>query len=168
MIRAAKLDAALYEEVEADESAIQQAFFVVLLASIAGGIGVGVMEEGDFFRDIVGGTIINMLGWLIWAFLTYWIGTTLFRTDKTASNYGELLRTIGFASSPSILRVLGVVPVLRNPVLLITSVWSLLAMVVAVRQALDFSTHRAVGTCLVGWLVSTTFLVVLMVLLRMQ
>jgi len=168
MLRASQLDATLYEEVEADKTATQQAFLVVLLSSIAGGIGAGALEQGDLIRDMIGGSIINVLGWLIWAFLTYWIGTTLFKTDQTSAHYGELLRTIGFAASPGAIRVFGMIPVLRIPVLFIASLWSLLAMIVAVRQALDFTTRRAVGTCFVGWCASTVFIVILLGLLKLQ
>jgi len=48
------------------------------------------------------------------------------------------------------------------PVLLVSRVWMLLAMVVAVRQALDYeSTWRAVAVCLVGWLLTSVIIVAL-------
>jgi hypothetical protein len=45
------------------------------------------------------------------------------------------------------------------------SVWLLVAMVIAVKQALDYkSTARAVGVCLVGWLVSLAIAAVIAVM----
>ncbi len=151
MIRAAKLDVTLYEEVEADKGAMGQAMGVVILSSVAAGIGtmgtIGI--KGLFF-----GTLAALLGWFIWAFLTYYIGTRLLPEPQTKADYGELLRTIGFSSSPGVLRVLGIIPMLGAILNFIIGIWMLVAMVIAVRQALDYkSTWRAVGVCLIGWIV---------------
>ena len=151
MIRAAKLDANLYEEVEADTGALSQAMGVVILSSVAAGIGT-IGTTG--IKGLVLGTIVALVGWFIWAFLTYFIGTRLLPEPQTKADYGELLRTIGFSSSPGVLRVLGVIPMLGNILNFIISIWMLVAMVIAVRQALDYkSTWRAVGVCLIGWIV---------------
>ncbi|MFO7860976.1 MAG: YIP1 family protein [Desulfosalsimonas sp.] len=156
MIRAAKLDIHLYEEVEADKSAIGQALGVVVLSSLAAGIGaISVQGAGG----IIMGTIFALIGWFIWAFLTYVIGTKLLPEPQTRSDYGELLRTIGFSSSPGLIRVLGIIPGLQSIVFVAAGVWMLVAMVIAVRQALDYhSTWRAVGVCLIGWVVQILLL----------
>ena len=151
MIRAAKLDVSLYEEVEADKGAMGQAMGVVILSSVAAGIGtIGTTGiKGLFF-----GTGIALLGWFIWAFLTYFIGTRLLPEPQTKADHGELLRTIGFSSSPGVLRVLAIIPMLGAILNFIIGIWMLVAMVIAVRQALDYtSTWRAVGVCLIGWIV---------------
>lgn len=151
MIRAAKLDVNLYEEVEADKGAIGQAMGVVILSSVAAGIGTGGTAG---MKGLVFGTIVALAGWFIWAFLTYYIGTKLLPEPQTKADYGELLRTIGFSSSPGVLRVLGIIPMLGNILNFIIGIWMLVAMVIAVRQALDYkSTWRAVGVCLIGWVV---------------
>jgi len=150
MIRAAKLDANLYEEVEADKGAMGQAMGVVILSSVAAGIGtIGTIG----LKGLVLGTIAALLGWFIWAFLTYFIGTKLLPEPQTKADYGELLRTIGFSSSPGVIRVLGIIPMLGGFLNFIIGIWMLVAMVIAVRQALDYkSTWRAVGVCLIGWI----------------
>jgi len=151
MIRAAKLDIKLYEEVEADKSALRQAMLVVVIASIAAGLG-SVATGG--VAGIITGTLAALVGWFIWAYLTYFIGTKLLPEAGTSSNPGELLRTIGFAAAPGTVRILGVVPFLRDIAFFIAAVWMLVAMVVGVRQALDYkSTLRAVGVCIIGWLI---------------
>ncbi len=156
MIRAAKLDVQLYEEVEADRGAMGQATTVVVLSAIAAGVGSG--RAG--LIAIVFGTIAALVGWYVWAFLTYFIGTRLLPEPQTRADHGELLRTIGFSSTPGVLRVFGIIPGLMSPVFLVTGVWMLVAMIIAVRQALDYnSTLRAVGVCLIGWLVQAAFLV---------
>jgi hypothetical protein len=154
MIRAAKLDVNLYEEVEADKGAMGQAMQVVILSSVAAGIGT-IGTTG--IKGLVLGTIVALVGWFIWAFLTYFIGTRLLPEPQTKADYGELLRTIGFSSSPGVLRVLGIIPMLGNILNFIVGIWMLVAMVIAVRQALDYnSTWRAVGVCLIGWIVQIT------------
>ena len=153
MIRAAKLDVALYEEVEADKGAMGQAMGVVILASVAAGIGA-ISATG--IKGLIFGTIVALLGWFIWAFLTYFIGTRLLPEPQTKADYGELLRTIGFSSSPGVLRVFGIIPMMGNILNFICGIWMLVAMVIAVRQALDYkSTWRAVAVCLIGWIVQT-------------
>ena len=157
IIRAAKLDTRLYEEVEADRDATGQAVAVVLMSAVAGGIG---SLGSGVLPGIVGGTVLTFIGWLVWAFLTYFIGTRLLPEPQTKADYGELLRTIGFSSAPGLIRVFGVIPGLRAVLFLVAGIWMLVAMVIAVRQALDYtSTLRAVGVCLIGWLVQVLVLV---------
>ena len=149
MVGAAKLDVRVYEEVEADRSATPQALAVVVLSAVAGGIGMGAG-----IRGLVVGTIAGLVGWAAWAWLIYFIGTRWLPEPDTKADIGELLRTIGFATSPGILRVAGIVPILGPIVIVVSAVWTLVAVVVAVRQALDYrSTGRAIGVCLIGWLV---------------
>ncbi len=159
IIRAAKLDASLYEEVEADGTAMGQVVGVVILSAVAA--GVGMITQGGAV-GIVSGAIGAIVSWYVWAFLIYWIGTRLLPEPQTEADLGQLLRTIGFASAPGLIRVCGIIPALRGVVFLAASVWMLVAMVIAVRQALDYtSTGRAVKVCLIGWLVQVVITVVL-------
>lgn len=155
IIRAGKLDVTLYEEVEHDKTAMGQAISVIVLSSLAAGIGTfGIGLKGMGINAIAA-----IIGWYIWAYLTYFIGTRFLAEPQTEADHGQLLRTIGFASAPGLLRVLGIVPGIRAIVLLVTSIWELVAMVIAVRQALDYtSTLRAVGVCFLGWIVKMIIL----------
>jgi hypothetical protein len=151
MVRAAKLDVSLYEEVEADKQAMGQAMGVVVLTSLAAGIG-SVGTTG--IRGLVLGTVAALAGWFIWALITFFVGTKLLPEPQTEADYGELLRTTGFSSSPGVLRILGVVPLLGTIIFVVCGIWMLVAMIIAVRQALDYkSTLRAVGVCFVGWII---------------
>jgi len=151
---AATLNPGTYEEVEADRGSTGQAMAVVLLASVAGGIGsLGLGGQGA--RSIVAGAIGALVGWIAWATLTSVIGTRWLATAQTRADVGELLRTLGFAAAPGLLRVFGVVPLLGATLYAAASLWMLVATVVAVRQALDYtSTARALAVCAVGWLLS--------------
>ena len=167
MVRAARLEVNLYEEVEADTTANGQALRAVLIASIAAGIGAGiagVVEEGGlwFLWGLLLGLGSALIGWVAWSVLAYWLGTTIFRGPETSATYGELFRTIGFSNSPRVFAFFAFVPFLGGLILFVVSVWALVAGVIAVRQALDFSTGRAIGTCIVGWIIYqvATFLVV--------
>jgi len=159
MIGAAKLDAATYEEVEADTTATPQAMLVVVLASVAAGFGV--------LRVVgIGGLLIaalaSLIGWYVWAFITYFVGTRFLPGPKTQADMGQLLRTIGFSASPGLIRVLGIVPGLDMLVSFVAALWMLVTMVVAVRQALDYdSTGRAVAVCLIGLIFNFVVLFVL-------
>ncbi len=128
-----------------------QAMWVVILSSIAA--GVGSIARGGIGGILIG-TILALIGWYVWAYLTYFIGTKILPEPQTRADHGELLRTIGFASSPGLIRVLGIIPGLAGVVFLVASIWMLVAMVIAVRQALDYkSTPRAVGVCVIGWVI---------------
>jgi hypothetical protein len=162
MWRAAKLEVDLYDEVEADTTANGQAFLAVVIASVASGIGAAIAEflldKGAiwFLWGLLIGLGTGIVGWFVWSLLAYWLGTTIFKGPETSATYGELLRTIGFSNSPRVLSFLSFVPYqLGGLIAFIVSVWVLIAGVLAVRQALDFSTWRAIGTCVVGWIIYT-------------
>jgi hypothetical protein len=102
---------------------------------------------------LVVGVVTALVGWLIWSFITYFIGVKLLKGPQTEATYGQLLRCIGFSDSPLVLAILGFIPFLGGIISFAASLWSLVAMVIAVRQALDFSTGRAIATCIVGFIV---------------
>lgn len=156
MMRAARLDPQVYEEIEADPTAMGQAMAVVVLSSVATGIG-SVSTGGAPHLILM--TIAALIGWYLWAFLIYLIGAKLLPETETRADYMQMLRALGFSSAPGVLRVLGAIPFLAKPVFMVTGIWMLVAMVIAVRQALDYkSTWRAVGVCVIGWLVSLLFM----------
>jgi hypothetical protein len=143
---AALLHIDTYEEVEADHTATGQAAGVVALVAIAQAIGGA--GEGGF--GIFAGVISALLGWLLWAGITYLIGAKLFGGTAT---WGELLRTIGFAQTPGVLYVLGLIPVLGGIIRFGVAIWVLIAGIIAIRQALDINTGKAILTAVLGWLV---------------
>ena len=164
MIRAAKLDVGLYEEVEADTGATGQAMLVVVLSSVAAGIGS--VGGGAGLKGLLLGALTALAAWYIWAFLTYFIGTRLLPESQTEADVGQLLRTTGFSSSPGLLRILGIIPGLTGIVFLGCAVWMLVTMVIAVRQALDYhGTGRAIGVCLIGWVVQVVIIALVMMFL---
>lgn len=143
MLGAAKLDVSIYEEVEADTEATSQAagvVAIVALASAIGGIGAGA-------TGALGGLAAAIIGWLLWAGITYLIGDKLLGGTAT---WGQLLRTLGFAQAPGVLFALAIVPVLGWFVAIVVAVWLLFTGIVAIRQALDFGTGRALLTALLG------------------
>lgn len=147
MMGAATLDVATYEEVEADTTATGQAAIVVTLAAIASAIGAA----GEGGPGIIGMLLGTLVGWALWSGVTYFIGTKLFGGTAT---WGELLRTIGFAQAPGVLLVLAIVPLLGGLVRIAVSIWLLVAGIIAIRQALDVTTGKAVLTAVIGWLLA--------------
>lgn len=151
LIGAALLDVDTYEEVEADTTATVQAMTVVILSSVAAGLAT-VRYGGA--KGLLGMTLASLVAWLFWAALIYVVGTKLLPEPQTKSDLGELLRTIGFASTPGLLMVVGLLPLLGGLIGVVVWVWILLATVVAVRQALDYeSTGRAVAVCAIGFVI---------------
>src|SRR5205823_12040392 len=147
------------EEVEADTGATMQACVVVILSSLAAGIGARGFG-GTNLPNIAFISIVALMAWAAWALVTYEIGVHLLPGPNTRADVGQLLRTIGFASTPGLLRVFGIIPGVTIPAFAISAVWMLIAMIVAVRQALDYeSTARAVAVCVLGWLLALTIAV---------
>lgn len=151
MVGAARLDAATYEEVEADATATPQAMLIVVAANLAAGVGA-LRAVG--LGGLLVTTLVTLISWYVWAFVTYFVGTRFLPGPRTEADLGQLLRTLGFSATPGLIRVLGIVPGLHGLVSLVAAVWMLVAMVVAVRQALDYeTTGRAIAVCLVGFVV---------------
>jgi hypothetical protein len=151
LIGAVSLDPPIYEEIEADPRATAQALLVVVLSSLSAGVGAYGWGSGSL-RGILFVSATALVSWATWALITLGIGARLMPEPQTRADVRQLLRTIGFASAPGMLRVFGVVPGATTPAFAITAVWMLAAMVVAVRQALDYkSTARAIAVCALGW-----------------
>lgn len=149
MIRAARLQEDLYEEVEHDRDATRQAVIVVVGTNIAWGISAGVANG---IGSLVFVTVAGLLGWAAYAWITYFVGTRIFASPETGADWGELARTLAFATSPRALMIVSGVPVLGVVVVPIVFVWMSAATIVALRTALDFSTKRAIATALVGFI----------------
>ena len=150
MIRASRLDINMFEEVEADTSATNQALLIVALVALATGIA-SLGTTGPI--GLLVGVVLAIAGWALWAWIVHLIGTKIMPSHSTHADWGQLARTLGFAQSPGILRVLGLVPVVGNIIFAVASIWMLVAMVVAVRQALDYtSTWRAIAVVLIGFI----------------
>ena len=141
---AAMLEVGVYEEVEADTTATSQAAGVVAIVAVCSAIG----SWNAGLSGMIGGLIGAFIAWLIWAGVTYLIGDKVLGGTAT---WGELLRTLGFAQSPGVLYILAFIPLLGWVVRFGVAVWVLVAGVIAIRQALDFSTGKAVLTAVLGW-----------------
>ena len=150
MIRASRLDINMFEEVEADTSATNQALLIVALVALATGIA-SLGTTGPI--GLLVGVVLAIAGWALWAWIVHLIGTKIMPSHSTHADWGQLARTLGFAQSPGIFKVLGLVPVIGNIIFAVASIWMLVAMVVAVRQALDYtSTWRAIAVVLIGFI----------------
>jgi hypothetical protein len=157
LIGAMALDPVTYEEVEADRSATGQALLVVVLSSVGAGIGARGLGSGSI-ESMVFISALSLIAWALWALLTYQIGVKLMPEAETRADVGELLRTTGFSAAPGMLRIFGMVPGAAIPAFSITAVWMLVAMIVGVRQALDYqSTARAIAVCGLGWVLALAF-----------
>ena len=163
IFRAIKIDVELYEEVERDKSATIQAGFVVVLSSMAAGVGALQLGASNFLLA----PIFSLISWYVWAYIIYFVGVKLFPEKNTKSNHGELLRTIGFSSAPGLIRVFGVTPDLMAVTFIGSAFWMLACMVVGVRAALDFkSLWRALGVVIVAWLFQAILLFTILILFR--
>ena len=168
MVRAAKLEAPLYEEVEADVTATNQALLVVVLGAVASGIGAAIgaamatgPTTGNPGGSLIGGVISALIGWAVWSYVLYFVGTRFMGGTAT---YGELLRTLGFSESPSLLLILSFIPVLGGLLSFVVGIWVLVAGFIATRQALDLDNVKTLITIALGIVAVAIVVVVLSVI----
>ena len=171
MMRAARLDSVLYEEMETEREASGQAVMIALLVSAAAGLGLGVAgligTAGPlwFLWGLLGGFFACLVGWLFWVLATYLAGTTILRGHDKTVYFAHILGTLGYANSPGLLLVLCFIPMIGWAVILLAGIWMLAAGAAALRQALEFPMSRAFITCLPGWIIYMAALLVVYVLL---
>jgi len=140
-----KLDIATFEEIEADQSATGQAALVVLVIALIGGIGSALgasFMETSFLSSFISSVIATFVGWLVWSFITYFVGTSLFGGK---ADMGEMMRVLGFAYAP---QILAIIPCIGW---IVGMIWSLVAGFIAVRQGLDLDNTKAFLTIIVGF-----------------
>ena len=163
VFRAIKIDIELYEEVEKDKKATIQAGIVVVLSSLAAGVGALQMGMSNFLLA----PVMSLLSWYVWAYVIYFVGVKLLGDRKTKSSHGELLRTIGFSSAPGLIRVFGITPELMTVTFIGSAFWMLACMVVAVKSALDYeSMWKAFGVVVIAWLFQAFFLFLVLILFK--
>ena len=170
MLRAAKLDKGLYNEVEADTTATTQALSVVVSVAIASGISFAITDAtggggvGSIAGALIFGVLGALIGWAVQSAFIYWVGTRLFSGTTT---YGEVLRTLGFAQSPGVLYLFTCIPVLGGLIAVVAFFWTLACDFVAIRETLDLDIGRTIATIIVAiiafaivfWILTTIFVV---------
>ena len=160
VVGAMRLQAATFEDVERDPSAVSQSAMLVLAVSVAGIIGsMGfVLYPGAAVAAI----LFAFIGWAVSSAVVWLIGTRLMPGKNTEADYQQVLRVVGFAQAPGLLSVLGIIPILGWIIRFVVWIWTLIALVIAVRQALDYDdTLKAVIVCVIAWVVM--FMATLMV-----
>jgi len=149
IMRIFKLDKTVFPEIAADPKATTEAGIIVVAVSLLAGIATGA--QGKFFNGLIWELIAGVvLGWLLWAIITFFVGTTLFQGKTTIE---AMLRVLGYASAPRVLSIFGLIPCIGWIPALIGGILSLVAGFIAIREAMQFDTGKAVITVLVGWLV---------------
>ena len=165
-LRAAKLDVTLYQEVAADPSLLNQAWITVLIYAMLASWG-SFGQAGAVGSNI--GMITALIAWYIWAFFTYFCATRLFRETPAGIDRGDrkaVIRAMGFACAPGVIRFLGIIPGLGMVVLAVASIWMIAAATIAVKAALGFeSTARAAGACIIGWIIGAIVQLLLLFIL---
>ena len=148
-IGAMALKPRIYEDVEADPSAFWQAFGIVVVASY--GLAVGIIGRWTAL-GVIGLVVAGIFGWAFWAGMIYLVGGIWLPERQTRANWGELLRVIGFAASPGVIGIAGILPWTTGMIAWLARLWILIAAVVATRQALDYrSSARALLVSVIGW-----------------
>jgi hypothetical protein len=151
VIGALQLHTATFEDVEHDATATTQAAVVVVAAAVSGALA-SLRYGGAALVGIVMTAILAVIGWAVGALVLWFVGTRILPGRDTEADYGQLLRTVGFAQAPGLFGIVAIVPFFGLFVRLAIVIWSLVAGIIAVRQALDYDdTIRAVIVCVIAW-----------------
>ena len=167
MLGAARLSSDTYEEVERDRGATLQALVIVVLVSIAGLVGT-LLGGGEItvVEAVIFGIIGGIVSWALWALGTWIVGSTILKTEHTEADWGQLARCTGFAQTPGLLNVLAFIPVVGGIITLVALIWRFVAMLIAVRQALDYtSTWRAFFVILISFIPVVVLNVIVLVII---
>ena len=159
VVGALKLDARAFEDVEQDPGAMGQAVGIIALAALAGSLG-HIWRLG--IGSMIVAVIAALVGYVLWAVVVWAVGTKLMPDPATKADFAETFRTIGFAAAPGLLGVVTIIPFLGWMLMLLLTpiiwLWSMAAMVVAVKQVLDYTeTFKAVIVVLIGFAVYLVF-----------
>lgn len=159
VVGAMSLKASTFQEVEHDPTAMGQAVGVIVLAAVSTGIG-WIFYDG--LTGIVTRTIMSLIGFAVWALIVWLVGTKVMPDAATKADFPETFRTIGFAAAPGILGIVTIIPLLGWLLLFAIWVWQIAAMVIAVREVLDYTdTVKAVIVVVIGWLVQLVVIAIL-------
>jgi hypothetical protein len=157
IMRVLRLDAPVFSEIAKDPAATTQAGIIVVAVSLLSGLGSGF--RGHFFSSLFWELIAGVvLGWLLWAVITYFVGTSLFGGKTTVE---EMLRVLGYASAPRLLGFFAFIPCVGRLAALVGGILALVAGFIAVREAMQFDTGKAVVAVVIGWLVALVLTAVL-------
>ncbi len=165
MTGAMKADVKIFEEIEADQTALPQAVAAIVIAGLASLIG-------NVFRvGIIGGfmfLIVTLCGYALWALVVVFIGTKLMPEPTTKADFNEGFRVMGFTAAPGVFNVLAIIPILGYLISWVIWIWMIVIGVVAIRQVLDYSnTGRAIIVCLIAgaicWVITIMILTPLLI-----
>lgn len=162
VVGAMSLKASTFQEVEHDTTAMGQAVGVIVLAAVSSGIG-WVFYGG--LSGIVSGVVTSLIAYAVWALVVWLVGTRVMPDPATKADFPETFRTIAFAAAPGILGIVTIIPILGWLLMMVIWVWTIAAMVIAVREVLDYTdTVKAVIVVVIGWLIQliVTFLLGMM------
>ena len=163
IFRAAKLDRTLYQEAVDDPKFFGQAIITVIAYSSFSGIGGFGLAGGSGINIGMASTLI---AWYVWAFTTYFIGAKFFRESDEPVERKAVYRAMGFATAPGLLRIFGLVPSIGSLIVLLVSIWVIVASVIAVKEVFNYSSNwRALGVCLVALVASIFVQIMLLVIL---
>ena len=157
VIRVFTFDRTVFQEVEEDQTATQQAWIVVIIAAVAAGIGAGIGTLilgggfGGLLRGLILQPILAVIGYFLWAFVAYWIGVNLFQGE---TDFNEMQRVIGFAYAPSALGILAIIPCVGWLGALVGGIWAFVLTIIAIKEGLDVDWGPAIITSVVGWIIS--------------
>lgn len=140
IVGAMRLDSQVYRELRDDPTATVPALLLVLLCLLAA--GTAALPHGGL--PAFGSTVASgFLGWTIFVIACYVLGTKALPGPETEATLGTLVRTLGFALSPTLLFVFGIISAVVVVLAPLVFIWTFFAGTMALRETLGVGTLRA-------------------------
>ncbi len=152
LIRAALLNEQTYQEFDRDPYAIGRGRLVLALAVIAAAIG----SAGSGLAAMIVHVPAFALGWAAFVFTVYSIGTQAFPGRRSEDTLPRLIRSLGLATTPALLLVLGAAPIYGPLFVLAAYIWLLATTTTAIAEPLELTRDSSIIVATVGCLVLFT------------
>ena len=165
IVRSLKLDKTLYKENKYfGEAGIYFAGLIMILDGVAGAVAANTV-----IKTAIGMSgLTAILTWFIWAILIYVLGVKIFPDKQTKVSFKKVLTAVGFAHAPGLLRFFAVTPELMIPIIFITQFWIFAALIISIRQILNFKSNlKSFGIVFLSFLI-IVFMSISFVMSRMN
>ncbi|MEO8458545.1 MAG: hypothetical protein ABI559_12130 [Chloroflexota bacterium] len=166
IVRLAKLDFSVFDDVRNEQTATASAILIVLGAGIIGGLGSwgwalqyskydGLDPAPVFLKTVIAGSVIQLVIWFAWVYIAYLVAA---RGFGATVGFQQLVRTMGVAFAPVALSIGVAIAPLAVPFGVFSLAITFLFTNIAIEQASDLNTRESMLANLAGFAIFLIFM----------
>ncbi|MEZ4864310.1 MAG: hypothetical protein R3C14_23560 [Caldilineaceae bacterium] len=152
--QAIRLEPTIYADIQRLPGGLVIAMMVVILAGLSESLGQSIIlfinrvSPIRFTLSLLITAASHLIGYGLWSVTIWLLGVHVFARTESLTAAAS---AVGLAYAPQILAFFELTPFLGNPFSIILSLWSMVAIVVAIRIGLDLETGQAIVASGLGW-----------------